>query len=532
MLSFSFIRWFKNISIARKLYFAVGIMAVLIAFELITLWFAVTTLSSVRAFVGGEGLWSKGQKDAVYHLRKYGRMREEKEYLLFQEFMKVPMGDHKTLVQLTKPQPDLDSARQGFLEGRNHPHDINGMINLFRRFYFVSYINRAIVIWSQADAAITPLTSIGEQLHTEINSPTTSPKKIEELLEQIDELNDKLTILEDDFSFTLGEGSRWLENIVLKLLLAVALTVELSGLLLTISVSRGIQKGLDEILRASKLIGKGDFTAKAKAYSEDEIGVLANSFNQMAEELGRRTEENKLVNESLKNYTRKLEQSNNNLEQFAYVASHDLQEPLRTITNFTKLLKEKQKDNPDAASKKYMNYVVNAAERMKRLIKDMLLFSRVGKQHIVELINFKDLLHEVQMDMELLISENTAVVKIENLPVLPASKTEMKLLFQNLITNAIKYRKADVTPHVEIGAHKQANGDWLFCVKDNGIGIDPEFKDKIFIIFQRLHNENEYSGTGIGLATCKKIVELNGGNIWVESKPDEGSIFYFTFPKT
>jgi len=406
------------------------------------------------------------------------------------------------------------------------------MLKLFRRFYFGAYINKAIIIWSQADAAITPLTSIGEQLHTEINSPTTSPQKIEQLLQQIDDINDKLTILEDNFSFTLGEGSRWLENIVLKLLLAVALTVELSGLLLTISVSRGIQKGLDEILRASKLIAKGDFTAKAKSYSKDEIGVLANSFNQMADELGRSTEENKKVSESLKNYTRKLEQSNNNLEQFAYVASHDLQEPLRTITNFTKLLEEKQKDNLDAASKKYMNYVVNAAERMKRLIKDMLLFSRIGKQHVIELINFKDLLSEIQMDMALLINENKAVIKIGNLPVLPASKTEMKLLFQNLMTKDVKNRTTEITPEVDIQATKQLNDDWVFSIKDNGIGIDPEFKEKIFIIFQRLHNENEYSGTGIGLATCKKIVELNGGTIWVESKPNNGSTFYFTFPKT
>jgi PAS domain S-box-containing protein len=236
----------------------------------------------------------------------------------------------------------------------------------------------------------------------------------------------------------------------------------------------------------------------------------------------------KKANEALKEYARKLEQSNNNLEQFAYVASHDLQEPLRTITNFTKLLEEKQKDKLDEASKKYMNYVVNAAERMKRLIRDMLLFSRLGKQRVIELVNLKDVLSEILMDMAFLINENEAIVNIGELPVIPASKTEMKLIFQNLLSNAIKYRKADVTPVIEIMSHKQSNGEWLFSVKDNGIGIDEVFKDKIFIIFQRLHNENEYSGTGIGLATCKKIIELNGGKIWVESKPEEGSIFYFS----
>lgn len=646
MPDFSFTSWFKNISIARKLYFAVGIMAVLIAFELITLWFAVTTLSSVRAFVGGEGLWSKSQKDAVYHLRKYGRKGREEDYILFQEFMKVPLGDRKTLVQLTKPQPDMDSARQGFIEGRNHPEDVDGMIKLFTRFHNISYIKRAIAVWAQADAQITPLSSLGEALHKEINGQSPSPEKIEDILRQLDVINEKLTVLEDEFSFTLGEGSRWLENLVLKLLFLVALTVEISGLLLTFSVSRGIQKGLDEILRASKLIAKGDFTARATAYSQDEIGVLANSFNQMAAELGEsenhietifqsapdavividnkgrvlrwnpkaeemfgwgaseviglhlhetiiphkhrvahqqglkhffQTGEGPILNrkieitalkkdntefnvelsisaakakgdylfigfisdsterikaqESLKNYARKLEQSNNNLEQFAYVASHDLQEPLRTITNFTRLLEEKQKDNLDEASKKYMHFVVSASERMKRLIRDMLLFSRLGKQRIIELINFNDLLSEILLDMSALVNENGAKIKTGSLPVLPASKTEIKLLFQNLIGNAIKYRKAEVAPEIEIQATKQPNSDWLFSVKDNGIGIDAEYKERIFVIFQRLHNENEYSGTGIGLATCKKIVELYGGNIWVESKPKEGSIFCFTFPK-
>ncbi|MCW5908061.1 MAG: PAS domain S-box protein [Chitinophagales bacterium] len=651
MQKFSFVQWFRNISIAKKLYFAVGIMAVLIAMELLTLWFAVTTLSSVRAFVGGEGLWSKSQKDAVYHLRKYGRMKKEEDYLKFQEFMKVPLGDRKTLMELTKPVPNIDTARQGFIEGRNHPHDVDGMIKLFTRFYFVSYISKAIEIWKEADAAISPLITISEQMHTEFHSSAPSQEKLNEMLQQVDEINDRLTVLEDNFSYTLGEGSRWLEDLVLKLLFAVALTVEITGLLLTFSVSRGIQKGLDEILRVSKLVAKGDFSAKAKVYSGDEIGVLANAFNQMATELGesiserregetkfkdllesapdamvivnregtiqlvnRQTEklfqftkqemiggkvemliperflqshaghrthffsdpkvramgtglelfgkrksgeefpveislspieteegiwvsaairditDKKRIEEALKEYARKLELSNTSLEQFAYVASHDLQEPLRTITNFTKLLEEKEQHTADETSKKYMNYVVNAAERMKRLIRDLLLFSRLGKKHIVELINFKDLLHEITTDMEALITESGARIAIGKMPVLPASKTEMKLLFQNLINNAIKYRKPDVAPEVEINAMKQANGSWQFSVADNGIGIEPEFHEKIFVIFQRLHNENEYSGTGIGLATCKKIVELNGGKIWVESKNGEGSTFYFTLP--
>jgi two-component system, sensor histidine kinase len=531
--NFTGLKRFKDIPIASKLYFTVGIMALLIAIELLTLWFAITTLSSVRAFVAGEGLWSKAQKDASYHLRKYGRTHNEQEYLKFQEFIKVPLGDHKTLVELGKPNPDMAIARQGFIEGRNHRNDVDGMIKLFTRFHDIYYIKKAIEIWSQADMQIPPLIKLAEALHAEISADVNTQRRIDELLNQVDEINEKLTVLEDNFSYTLGEGSRWLENLVLTLLFLVVLTVEVTGLLLTISVSRGIQKGLDEILNASQNIAKGNLSARARAYSKDEIGQLANSFNKMAEELGESIKAQQKTEELLKDYARKLERSNDNLEQFAYVASHDLQEPLRTITNFARLLEEKQKDSFDATSRKYMNYVVNAAGRLKTLISDLLHFSRIGKQPALEKVNTEELVAEVIMDMSLFIRENKAEVRVGSLPVLrQSSKVELKLLFQNLLNNAIKYRQQDVLPVVKINAERRANGGWLFSVRDNGIGIDPEFREKIFIIFQRLHSENDYSGTGIGLATCKKIVELAGGTIWVESKPSEGSTFYFTVPNT
>ena len=531
MPNFSLLQTFKNASIAKKLYFTVGIMALLIALELFTLWFANSTLSSVRAFINGEGLWSKGEKDAVNSLHKYARTGNEADYRLFLEFMKVPLGDHKTRMQLIKAHPDIDSARQGFLEGRNHPDDVDGMIKLFTRFYSVSYIHKAIILWTAADSVGAPMISIAAQIHNEINSTSPSQARIGELLNQIDDINANLTVLEDDFSFTLGEGARWLENLVLRLLFCVALTVEISGLLLTISVSRNIQRGLNEIIRASKSIANGNLKARAASYSRDEIGQLAESFNDMTTQYEKSIADKNIANESLKDYAKKLEQSNNSLEQFAYVASHDLQEPLRNITNFASLLEENEDHHLDPKSRKYLNFIVHGAERLKVLIKDLLLFSRLGKQHIVEMVNFNDILKIVLADMNLLIREKDAVIRLGHLPVLAASKTEIKMLLQNLIGNAIKYSKPNVPPVVEVNAEKQENGTWLFSVKDNGIGIEEEFKERIFVIFQRLHNQDEYSGTGIGLATCKKVVELNGGTIWVESKPDVGSTFYFTIPR-
>lgn len=282
MRSLRLIRWFKDVSIAKKLYFALGTMAVLIGLELFALFFSVSTLSSVRAYVGGEGLWSKAQKDAVYHLYKYGVSRSPEDYSLFEQFMKVPMGDSEARKQLLKPTPDYAAVRRGFLIGRNHPDDISGMATLFRNFSQTAYIGKAIQIWTEAEPIALQLMSLADNLHTEINSASPSQAKINALLASIGPINNRLTSLEDQFCYTLGEGSRWLEGVVLRLLFGVALTVEITGLLLTISVSRSIQKGLTEIIRAARSFANGNYTRRATLFSRDEIGVLAASFNMMA----------------------------------------------------------------------------------------------------------------------------------------------------------------------------------------------------------------------------------------------------------
>jgi signal transduction histidine kinase len=284
-------RWFRNVSIARKLYFTVGTMALLIGVELFVLLFSLNTLSSLRAYVGGEGLWSKAQKDAVFHLYRYGVARTDQDYRLFEQFMRVPLGDAKTRLELLKAAPNIDVAREGFLEGRNHPDDVDGMISLFIDFNGISYIRKAISIWSDAQPMAEQLLTIAQKLREEIHSPHPSQDRIAELLASVYAIDQRLTTLEDQFSFTLGEGSRWLESVVLRLLFATALTVETTGLLLTFSVSKAIQQGLTSIIRAAKEFSTGQLGARAKVLSRDEIGVVASSFNEMADNLEKRVGE-------------------------------------------------------------------------------------------------------------------------------------------------------------------------------------------------------------------------------------------------
>ena len=532
----SVFRWFKDISIAKKLYFTVGIMALLIAIELGVLLFSINTLSSVRAYVGGEGLWSKAQKDGLYQLLKYARTHNEADYVKFEGFMKVNQGDHKARMELSKGpgKADLDIVRDGFIEGRNDSGDVYGMAKLFLRFHSNKYISRAITAWTKADEVISGFMALGDQLHQEIHAQPYSQKRVDAILDQIDPLNDRLTPLEDDFSFALGDGSRWLEHLILRLLFFVALTVECTGLLLAITVSRGIQRGLKELLLSSQAVARGDFRRKAIIFSQDEIGTLANHFNSMAEELERLEKENREANNSLERKVRQrtaeMESKNKELEQFAYVASHDLQEPLRTISGFVELLQKEYGGHLGSNGSKYLEYLSQGSDRMKTLIKDLLDYSRIGREKEAMSVDSRQMLAEVLADLKRVSEDSGARIDSTGLPVLRAYPTELKLLLQNLISNAIKFRHPDRGPEILIEAVPEP-ASWKFMVSDNGIGIEPQFLDRIFIIFQRLHSRTRYEGSGIGLAHGKKIAELHGGKIWVESMPGQGSQFFFTISR-
>ena len=223
-----------------------------------------------------------------------------------------------------------------------------------------------------------------------------------------------------------------------------------------------------------------------------------------------------------------LESSNAELEQFAYIASHDLREPLRIAITFSQLLQQSYSKQLDAEADKIINFIVDAARRMQALITDILEYSQVNKnKQRFEPTDSQEVLETSLLNLKLLLEETEAIVKVETLPKVIGDKLQLVQLFQNLLDNAIKYRNSNQIPEIEIGA-KAENGKWLFWVKDNGIGIPSQYFERIFKIFQRLHSREEYPGTGIGLAICQKIVRGHGGEIWVESEPGKGTTFFFT----
>ena len=241
--------------------------------------------------------------------------------------------------------------------------------------------------------------------------------------------------------------------------------------------------------------------------------------------------ERKRAEEALKKTMADLERSNKELEQFAYVASHDLQEPLRMVASFTQLLAKRYRDKLDADANEFINYAVDGANRMQKMVNDLLSYSRVGHRgKSFEPTDCTGILNQALTDLNVAIDENEAVITHDALPVMMGDESQLVQLFQNLIGNGIKFRSKEA-PRIHISAQESGN-EWIFTVQDNGIGIDPQYNERIFMIFQRLHGREEYPGTGIGLAICKKIVECHGGRVWVDSQPGNGSTFYFTIPKT
>ena len=231
----------------------------------------------------------------------------------------------------------------------------------------------------------------------------------------------------------------------------------------------------------------------------------------------------------LKKTIKDLKRSNKDLDQFAYTVSHDLQEPLRMVSNYLQLLSRRYKGKLDSDADEFINYAVDGAKRMYWLINDLLLYSQVdirGKHF--EPTNCETVLNQALSNLKIAINENDAVITHDPLPIVVADDIQLTQLFQNIIGNAIKYC-GKKTPEVHVSAQKKINR-WVFSVKDNGIGIEPEYQDQIFQIFTRLQTNEEYKGTGIGLTVCKKIVERHGGKIWLESEPGNGSTFFFSIP--
>jgi signal transduction histidine kinase/CheY-like chemotaxis protein len=535
MQSFFLVKWFRDIPIAKKLYFTIGIMAFLIIIELFTLSFAIKTLSAVRSYVGGEGLWSKAQKDALSHLNVYAYSHNEQDYQAFQQFLKVPLGDGAARTALEKTPPDYEAARLGFLAGRNHPDDIDGMIKLMLRFNQVKYLQQTIFYWKKAEQILIKLIPVSKHLHDRIASGTITTAETQQFLQYISKIDAEFTPMEDGFSYSLGEGSRWFEGLILKILIGLAFTVELTGILIAISISKGMQKGIKEIISGAQKVSEESFDTRVKVYSKDEIGVLATAFNQMTDKLEHTISELKNAKVKERRQLERAEASEKIKQVFIANMNHEILTPMNAIMGFAGLLEE---SDTSKEQKEYIRAIMKSGKFLKGLLHNILELSKIESGN-VQLESLPVNIHDIVQNAVSMLKPEVAKKALninylvsQNVPELVLGD-EMRLshILINLLSNAVKFT---CDGHILVEVYVIDDTDdvvWVgFSVQDTGMGIPAEKQDKIFESLDQFRQSKDFGGIGLGLSMAKHLVDLHGGDIFIKSSTPKGSDFRFLLP--
>jgi len=388
----------------------------------------------------------------------------------------------------------------------------------------------------------------------EFYAPVSGIKQTEEMQENMllnfgDESSQE-TIGAVKVTVSLAYFDRKIKELIGSAVLIISISFAFIIPLIIYMVSNYIGRPINDLVLATQKVAQGDLHYRVSVASKDEFGMLADFFNKMTADLENSVEQIKKlaveaaaaemertkaselekINARITRISQELERSNKELEEFAYIASHDLQEPIRMVISYVQLLERHYKDKLDKDANMFINYAVDGANRMQNLIQDLLMYARVGsKSKNFAMTDTLHVLEYAKLNLTMVISESGVKITNGDMPTVFGDKTQLIELFQNLIGNSIKFRKKDVVSEIHVNAEKKDN-EWLFSIRDNGIGIEKEHFDRIFLIFQRLHRREEYPGTGIGLAYCKKIVERHGGRIWVESEYGQGTTFFFTIP--
>ncbi|MFI7280514.1 ATP-binding protein [Micromonospora chersina] len=326
-------------------------------------------------------------------------------------------------------------------------------------------------------------------------------------------------------------------NVLVVLLIVAALVVAVAGAVLLVSLDRILIRPLAGLVGQVREVAAGDYRHRIEGSGPPEFRLLADDIDIMRQKIARELDEVRearerieWVNSQLQKQAEELTRSNRDLEQFAYVASHDLQEPLRKVASFCQLLQRRYSGQLDERADQYIAFAVDGAQRMQRLINDLLAFSRIGRltTGFTE-VDLNKVMGDVAGQTEAARQYADAELTWDRLPVIRGEEPLLTNLLANLVSNSIKFRRPDVPPKVHVSA-RLVDDEWEISCRDNGIGIEPEFADKIFVIFQRLHSKDAYPGTGIGLAIVKKIVEYHGGRVWVDTGTAEGTTIRFTLP--
>ncbi|MBL7686823.1 MAG: response regulator [Bdellovibrionaceae bacterium] len=512
-------KFWQNLSVSKKLYGVVGIMALLIAAELFTLYFAMTTLSAVRGFVGSEGLWSKAQKTAVNSLLRYAMTRDEANYRLYLDELEVPLGGLRARLALESPTVDIEGVKSGLLQAKNHPLDIMPMVRFAERFRSKDLFKHAIETWRHGDQLIAELVGLGQQLHFEIQRGAAGDRRrVDQLTEKIFELDRRFTRAENDFSYGLGAASRWLEGVLMALLLVAVILVEGTGVLLTVSLARSLKKTLSEFNAAAEKVGEGDFSQRLPVQSTDELGQLAMSLNRMASNLRRQTSERQ-----------NAEHASEAKNLFLANMSHEIRTPLNAILGFAEILSDATLSVEDRKS--YATIIKRTGASLTSIINDILDLSKVEAESLeieVKPFSVRHLLEDLQSVSRLLCQEKGlqfSFVKRGNVAeYIESDPVRLRQILVNIIGNSIKFTEhGSITVFYEV-----VGGHLLFTVQDTGSGVSPEQVGRLFKPFSQGDSSvrKKFGGTGLGLLISQRLAQLLGGDVSLKnSVAGQGSCF-------
>jgi signal transduction histidine kinase len=481
--------------------------------------------------VGGEGLWSKSQKHAVYSLTKYAHSRAEADYRSYLEAIAVPLGDRKARLELERPAPDYAVVYQGFLEGRNHPEDLWILARFFRWFRRLPHVERAVAIWTEADGLIATLIARGEELRAGVAGGQVSDARVEAILRDVEALDRRLTVLEDEFSFTLGAAARWAKRLLALTMLAAAAVFVAAGVVMGLALSTHLRRELGALRDGAIRVARGDLTHRIPVTSADEVGKLTATFNDMTAQLAATRARIEELNADLERRvierTGQLEAANKGLEAFSYSVSHDLRAPLRAIDGFSQALLEEHADRLDAGGRHYLERVRAGSRHMAHLIEDLLNLSRVSRGELRRgPVDLSALARTVAGDLHRAQPERRVEFDIEPGLTAHGDPGLLRVALENLLGNSWKFTRRHPSARIEVRAVVR-DGEPVFFVRDDGAGFDMAYADKLFRPFQRLHSADEFEGTGIGLATVQRIVHRHGGRVWGEGTVEGGATFYF-----
>jgi signal transduction histidine kinase len=452
---------------------------------------SVEVLSACRAYIAGESIWSKAEKRAVLDLVRYVETRSDEELARFRQDIAIIYGDRKARLALSERPPDIARAREGFLEGLNHPDDVSGMIFVFVAGRRLPMVDRAIRMWSAGDERIDQMVQVAGEIHGAMLAGRTR-EQLRPSLARVYEIDAALSGLEHEFSLAISEQTRQIKLLLIGIVLPVA------GLLLIFGAT----------FLSYKVMLK-------KTEAEDAV-------RQLNTELERRVIDR----------TAQLAEANQQLEGFTYSVSHDLRAPLRAIEGYSRMLEEDHRDQLDTDARRLLEVIAENTRRMSQLIDDLLTFSRLGRQSIVPTeIDMTALARETFDALAGSAYQVAPQLVLGALPTVQADRALLRQVWVNLLSNAAKYSSTRASPRIEITGRSDAE-EHIYCVRDNGVGFDMKYYDKLFGVFQRLHSSSEFPGTGVGLAIVERIVARHGGRVWAEGKPDAGAAFYFSLPGT